>query len=398
MLERAVLPTSGVALREAMVDDSPAMCRSAPPHLVRPAMPRARSTQPPRARRAAAALLGLALLSLLPAGHVLARAPGADAGGTPGAPRPAQAEAFDADATGFEYPFPVSFFTFTSQRQPLRMAYVDAAPPTPNGRTVVLLHGKNFNAGTWATTISALTRAGFRVVAPDQIGFGKSSKPERYQFTFNQLAANTRALLASLGVARSVVVGHSMGGMLAVRYALAYPEATEKLLLVDPIGLEDYAALVPPRTVDEWYAQELKQTPETVQAYQRDAYYGGAWKPEYAEHTRLLAGWTRSPEWPRVAWDAALTTDMIFTQPIVADLPRLRVPTRLVIGSRDRTAPGKPFARPDVQAGMGDYPRLGREAQRRIPGAELVELPGVGHVPQIQAFPAFEKALLEFLR
>jgi pimeloyl-ACP methyl ester carboxylesterase len=277
------------------------------------------------------------------------------------------------------------------------MAYIDARPAAPNGRTVLLLHGKNFHAGTWATTIASLTNAGFRVVAPDQIGFGKSSKPERYQFSFVQLAANTRALLASLGVARSAVVGHSMGGMLAARYTLAYPEQTERLLLVNPIGLEDYAALVPPQTVDQWYARELAQTPEKIRAYQRDAYYAGTWKPEYEEHTRLLAGWTRHPDYPRVAWNAALTTDMIFTQPVVHDLPRLRVPTRLLIGTRDQSAPGRPLAAPAVQATMGDYTRLGKTAQRAIPGADLVELPGVGHVPQVEAFPVFEKALLGFL-
>jgi pimeloyl-ACP methyl ester carboxylesterase len=263
---------------------------------------------------------------------------------------------------------------------------------------VVLLHGKNFHAGTWANTIASLTKAGFRVVAPDQLGFGKSSKPERYQFSFAQLAANTRALLASLGIARSAVVGHSMGGMLAVRYALEYPDATERLVLVNPIGLEDYAALIPPRTVDDWYAQELAQTPEKVREYQRAAYYDGAWKPEYEEHTRLLAGWTRHPGWPRVAWDSALTYDMILSQPIAPHLAELRVRTRLIIGLRDRTALGRPLASPEVQRAMGDYTRLGKQARDRIPGADLVELPGVGHVPQVEAFPAFERALLEFLR
>jgi pimeloyl-ACP methyl ester carboxylesterase len=346
----------------------------------------------------APALLVAGLVILAPACRsVAAGASGTSSGATPTS-TPVAPDAIDPEATAFQYPYPVSSFELSSQRQRLRMAYIDARPASPNGRTVVLLHGKNFHAGTWATTIASLNRVGFRVIAPDQIGFGKSSKPERYQFSFAQLAANTRALLASLGIARSAVVGHSMGGMLAVRYALLYPEATEKLVLVNPIGLEDYAALVPPRTVDDWYVQELTQTPERVREYQRTAYYDGAWKPEYEEHTRLLAGWTRHPEWPRVAWDSALTYDMIFTQPIVADLSRLRVPTRLVIGLRDRTALGRPLATPEVQKTMGDYTRLGKETQRRIPGAELVELPGVGHVPQVEAFPAFEKALLEFLR
>jgi pimeloyl-ACP methyl ester carboxylesterase len=307
-------------------------------------------------------------------------------------------EAFDPEATGLPSPHPVHTFDLESQGQRLRMAYLDVAPEKAGGRAVVLLHGKNFHAGAWGTTIAALQRAGFRVIAPDQIGFGRSSKPERYQFSFVQLAANTRALLASLGIERSAVVGHSMGGMLAVRYALGYPAATERLILVNPIGLEDYAALIPPRTVDDWYRQELAQTPEKVREYQRTAYYGGAWKSAYEEHTRLLEGWTRHPDYARVAWDAALTYDMILTQPVVHDLPRLRVPTRLVIGTRDRTALGRPLAAPEVQKTMGDYTVLGKRAQALIPGAELAELPGVGHVPQVEAFPAFEKALLDALR
>ncbi|HYG69690.1 MAG TPA: alpha/beta hydrolase, partial [Anaeromyxobacteraceae bacterium] len=257
--------------------------------------------------------------------------------------------------------------------------------------------GKNFHAGTWATTIASLNRAGFRVIAPDQLGFGKSSKPERYQFSFAQLAANTRALLASLGIERSAVVGHSMGGMLATRYALEYPEATEQLVLVNPIGLEDYASFLPPRTVDQWYEAELAQTPEKVREYQRTAYYAGAWKPEYEPHTRLLAGWTLHPEYPRIAWVSALTYDMVVTQPVVPDLPRVRVPTRLIIGTRDRTAIGRNLAPSEVQQTIGDYTQLGKKAQALIPGSQLVELANVGHVPQVEAFPAFEKALLEFL-
>jgi pimeloyl-ACP methyl ester carboxylesterase len=311
---------------------------------------------------------------------------------------PAAGEAYDPEATTFAYPYPVHFYELESQRQKLRMAYLDVAPEKPNGRVVVLLHGKNFHAGTWATTIASLQRAGFRVIAPDQLGFGKSSKPECYQFSFVQLAANTRALLASLGIERSVVVGHSMGGMLAARYAIAYPEATERLVLVNPIGLEDYAAMIPPRTVDDFYKQELAQTPEKVREYQRTSYYGGNWKPEYEQYTRLLEGWTRHPDYPRVAWDSALTYDMILTQPVVHDLHRVRPPTLLIIGTRDRTALGRPLATPDVQKTMGNYTILGKRAQHQIPHSQLVEIPGVGHVPQVEAFPAFEKALLGFLR
>src|SRR3546814_16899547 len=127
---------------------------------------------------------------------------------------------------GFTYPHPVQRFEFDSQQQKLSMAYMDvAATAEPNGRTVLLLHGKNFCAATWESAIAALAGAGFRVVAVDQVGFCKSSKPRRYQFSFGPLADNTHALLPSLRIERAVVVGHSMGGMLAARYALQYPPA-----------------------------------------------------------------------------------------------------------------------------------------------------------------------------
>lgn len=94
---------------------------------------------------------------------------------------------------------------------------------------------------------------------PDQVGFCTSSKPAHYQYSFQQLADNTHALLKQLGVKRTTVLGHSTGGMLATRYALMYPQQVERLAMVNPIGLEDWKALgVPYRTVDQWYARELK--------------------------------------------------------------------------------------------------------------------------------------------
>ena len=162
---------------------------------------------------------------------------------------------FDAELTSYAYPFPVAFHEVTSQRQKLRMAYMDIRPESANGRTVLLLHGKNFTAAYWEPTVRVLVERGFRVIAPDQIGFGKSSKPEAYQFSLHTLAANTRGLLDELGVREVAVVGHSMGGMLATRFALTYPETAQRLALVCPLGLEDYRAGVPYRTVDGWYAE-----------------------------------------------------------------------------------------------------------------------------------------------
>jgi pimeloyl-ACP methyl ester carboxylesterase len=305
--------------------------------------------------------------------------------------------AIDPDAKNYPYPFAVHEYRFEAQRQPLVMAYLDVAAEHPNGKTAVLLHGKNFSAAYWAPTIRSLTAAGFRVIAPDQIGFGKSSKPSAYQYSFAELAGNTRALLASIGISNSIVVGHSMGGMLAIRYALSFRENTDKLVLVDPIGLEDYGAALPYRSVDELYRRELTQTADKIRAYESQSYFGGTWKPEYEELIALPAGWTRHPAYATVAWAAALTTDMILTQPVVHDLPRIQVPVLFIIGQRDRAAVGKDAAPPDVARSLGDFPALGKKAARAVAGARLVEIPNAGHLPQIDSFPAYEKALLSFL-
>lgn len=308
------------------------------------------------------------------------------------------ADTYGARLEGFDYPHPVKTFALQSQRQPLEMAYLDLSPSgTPIG-TVVLLHGKNFCAATWKESFQPLLDAGYRVIAPDQVGFCKSSKPQGYQYSFGQLAANTHALLQQLGVQRAHIVGHSMGGMLAARYALLYPDATQSLSLVNPIGLEDWKALgVPWRSVDAWYANELKTSFESIRKYQLDVYYNGDWKPQFEQWARMQAGMYAGPGKEAVAWSQALTSDMVFNQPVVYELKNITVPTTLFIGQTDRTAIGRDLAPPAVKATLGDYPALGKAAAAAIPAAQLVEFATLGHSPQVQDPTAFNSALLRFL-
>ncbi|MGA7781347.1 MAG: alpha/beta hydrolase [Paraburkholderia sp.] len=306
--------------------------------------------------------------------------------------------AYGPELQGFDYPAPVAQFDFTSQGVALHMAYMDIRPVHANGRNAVLLHGKNFCAATWEPTIQRLSDAGYRVIAPDQIGFCKSSKPEHYQYSFQQLARNTHALLESLGVSRATMIGHSTGGMLAIRYALMYPQETEQLVLVNPIGLEDWKAKgVPSLSVDQWYARELKTSADGIRRYEQSTYYAGHWRAAYEPWVQMLAGMYRGPGKQIVAWNSALLYDMIYTQPVVYEMSQLQMPTLLLIGQKDTTAIGKDVAPPDVQAKIGHYPELGRLAARTIPHATLVEFPEDGHAPQMQDPQVFHKALLDGL-
>lgn len=307
-------------------------------------------------------------------------------------------QSLDIMLNNYKYPFPVNYITVENQQQELKMAYMDVQPANYNGKNIVLLHGKNFNGAYWETTVNALTKKGFRVIIPDQIGFGKSSKPLHYQYSFQQLAENTKQLLDKLKITKTAILGHSMGGMLATRFTLMYPQIIEKLILENPIGLEDWKLIVPYKPIDWWYQNELNKTYEKIKNYQLQSYYDGKWKPEYDEWVNLLAGWTLDPEYKTIAWNAALTYDMIFTQPVVYEFQNITCPTLLIIGTRDRTALGKPLVDEKTRSTMGLYDKLGKETQQKIPNAKLVEIQNIGHLPHIESFNKFIKPLGDFLK
>ena len=311
--------------------------------------------------------------------------------------------AYGPELEGYTYPYPVHQFEFSSQKQNLHMTYMDVKPESPNGQVpngqvIVLLHGKNFCSATWKATIDFLANAGYRVIAVDQIGFCKSTKPQLYQYTFQQLARNTHALLESLGIAKATVIGHSTGGMLAVRYALMYPASVDQLVLVNPIGLEDWKAKgVPSISADQWYQRDLQNNADKIRAYERNTYYAGTWSDSYEQWVQMLAGMYRGPGKDLVAWNSALLYDMIYTQPVYYEFEHIAVPTLLLIGDKDNTAIGKDLAPPSIQSQLGHVPELARQAAARIPGARLVEFPDLGHAPQIQDPATFHAALLKGL-
>jgi pimeloyl-ACP methyl ester carboxylesterase len=315
------------------------------------------------------------------------------------APALPAAPTYGPELQGFDYPYELKHYAFESQGRQLQMGYMDVAPTgAANGRTVVLMHGKNFCGATWEQTIKALGAAGYRVVAPDQVGFCTSSKPEHYQYSFQQLAINTHGLLEQLGIRKAVIVGHSTGGMLATRYALLYPDQAAQLVMVNPIGLEDWKALgVPYRTVDQWYQRELKLNADGLRKYEQSTYYVGRWKPEYERWVTMLAGLNQGPGHALVAWNSALIYDMIFTQPVVYEFKDLGMPTLLLIGDADTTAIGSDAASPEVKAKIGRYKVLGKQAAKLIPQATLVEFAGLGHAPQMEHPAEFHKTLLAWL-
>jgi pimeloyl-ACP methyl ester carboxylesterase len=265
-----------------------------------------------------------------------------------------------------------------------------------NGRTILLLHGRNFPSSYWEPTIKALTGAGYRVVVPDQIGFGKSSKPVS-ALSFDLLARHSIALLDSLQLPRVEIVAHSMGGMLAVRIARSYPDRIARIVLEAPIGLEDYRNFVPPTETERIMADEDKLDAD---AYRRQLVtnYSLTLPPEaiapFVEARMRIKGSAEYPRWLRAFVNSY---QMIWSQPVVYEMPSLRQPVLFIMGGNDHNAPGRAYAPMEVRARMGENAKLALDISAHMPNAKVQVFDGIGHVVHLEALDRFNRTMLEFL-
>ena len=236
------------------------------------------------------------------------------------------------------------------------------------------------------------------MIAPDQIGFCKSSKPAGYQYSFHSLATLTRNLLDRAGAGPVAVVGHSTGGILAVRFALLYPDRVSSVVLVNPLGLNDTIAQgVPYADLGTLRAGEARTSANSIKEYQLSTYYGGAWKPEYDRWVDMLAGQYASPDGDIVRDAQARLSDMVQTQPVAAELGNVRAPVTLIIGARDMTSFRRGSAPEAVRDRVQAVPAAAETAVRVFPNAQLVSMPALGHSPQVEAPAEFHRVLLRAL-
>jgi pimeloyl-ACP methyl ester carboxylesterase len=268
---------------------------------------------------------------------------------------------------------------------------MDVAPSVaPNGHTVVLLHGNNFAGFYFGGPIEALRKEGFRVVVPDQIGYGRSSKPI-IPYNFHDMARNTRLVLQHLNIERAMVVGHSMGGMLAARFATQYPAMVERLVLYNPIGLSDPRFDRPWDSVDEGYKRTLGATFQSIRSslMRYVTHNPAAWTPEFESYARIRYSWTLSADWPRLAMVQTLIGQVPYLDPVVYDWAHIKAPT-LVFGGAEDSLPGSPAV----------FQERMKYIAATIPNGngKLHLIPGLGHVPHMEAPEKTLPPLVAFLK
>lgn len=307
------------------------------------------------------------------------------------------AEPYGIGLEGFAYPYPVTMLALPGESEALRMAYMDVKPnASANGRTVLLFHGRNFPSSYWEPAIKALADAGYRVIVPDQVGFGKSSKPLAEK-SFDDLARDTAYLLDQLHLDRVDIVAHSLGGMLAVRFSRAYPARVGRLLLEAPIGLEDYRIYVPPVTTER-----LLQVEDTLTAdgYRRQLVnnYSLTLSPDaitpFIESRMRIKEASDYPRWLRAFVN---TYQMLYREPVVYEIPLLTQQTLFIMGANDHNAPGRPYAPEPLRAKMGENAKLAQALAAKMPNAKVLVFDGIGHLVHLEATEKFNAAMLAFL-
>jgi pimeloyl-ACP methyl ester carboxylesterase len=322
----------------------------------------------------------LALAALLTIGWASA----AFAQSEPPAEPPADWGVTAVDFSNVPYPYPVEFLDVEVYGNPLRMAYMDLAPAgTPNGQTVVLFHGFNFASYAFGHSMGILSNAGFRTIAIDRLGFGRSSKPIMH-YNFHVFARTTKDLLDHLGIERAAILGHSQGGMVAARFGMTYPETASHVIFVNQIGMSDS------RPGNEWEEPTYERERPTPQAYYRQIlagqmrYYVQGWRPEYLQWVEAPFGLIYSADFDRWNEVRGLLSQAMWEDPVVYDWQHISSKA-LVIGGAD-----DPLSR--------DFAAEARRVAESLQNAELLLYPGIGHNPQFEHSDQFHADLIRFLR
>ena len=205
------------------------------------------------------------------------------------------------------------------------------------------------------------------------------------------MARATIALLDSLHVDRFDLVGHSMGGMLAVRLARAYGPRIDHLVLYSPIGLEDYRFYVPPVTDEVLSSHERELTADGYRKQLMTNYALSLPSSAIEPFVQLREQIRQSGEYPRWLKSFVASYQMIYSQPVAHEIPLIDRPTLFIMGANDHNAPGRPFAPPELRAKMGQNAALAQTLAARMANAKVKVFEGVGHLGHLEATQAFQR-------
>jgi pimeloyl-ACP methyl ester carboxylesterase len=270
------------------------------------------------------------------------------------------------------------------------ISYVELNPKAE--QTVVFVHGLGSNLKFWRYQIDAFAKAGYRVIAADMLGYGKSSKPAGFSYSMPDMAEVLHALLLAREVKKPILVGHSMGGQVAMSLAIARPEFAKKLVLTSPAGFEKFSA-----REKAWFARVfsvafVKSADETAiwGTVRRANFY--RWRTDYRWLVEERVRVRGADEFDAYAYaNVRSVRGLLDTEYTRENVKRITTPTLIIFGTQDRLIPNRFMHGGSTR----DVMQFGA---RRIKDSTLVELERCGHTVQMDCHTEYTAAVLDFIR
>jgi pimeloyl-ACP methyl ester carboxylesterase len=274
-------------------------------------------------------------------------------------------------------------------KQVPEVAYVELNPQ--GAQTLVFIHGLGSYLKFWRYQLDDFAARGYRVLAVDLPGYGKSDKPASFPYTMEAMADVVHEFAQKLHAPQPILVGHSMGGQTALSYALRYPQDVKALVLTSPAGFEHFSA-----REKAWFKRSFGTS--LIKSATESAIWGSVRQSNF-EHWRPELNWlieervrvAKTPEFDAYAYANVRTVNGLAHNDFVRDsLGQVAVPTLIVYGEDDRLIPS-----PFLHGGWArDVMRYGHE---HIPGSKLVGLAGCGHTVQMDCPAEYNPQVLAFL-
>lgn len=269
-------------------------------------------------------------------------------------------------------------------------AYVELNPE--GAQTLVFIHGLGSYLKFWRHQLDAFAAEGYRVIAVDLPGYGKSDKPASFPYSMEAMGDAVRELLGTLGVRAPILVGHSMGGQTAASYAIRYPDEVRALVLTSPAGFEEFS----PKE-KAWFIRAF--TRELVTDASETAIWGSIrqnnfqnWRPELEWLVEERVRLAKNDAFDAYAYANLRTVAGLVETDFVRDnLRHIQAPTLIIFGEDDRLIPN-PFLH------GGRTKEIMAFGHRHIPRATLVGLDGCGHTVQLDCPEPFNAHVLGFLK
>lgn len=283
-----------------------------------------------------------------------------------------------------QYPEPVAQ-TLTLRVGSATVAYTDQGQ---GQETLVLIHGLGSYLPAWKNNVGALARR-HRVVAIDLPGYGKSSKSDDYAYSMAFFATVVQGVIDELRLEHPVLVGHSMGGQIALTHALRYPGRARALVLTSPAGLETFedgeAQWLADTVTDDF---TCKATPEAIWSRTAQNFHHMPKDAHFmaSDRVEVIGG----PDFPQYCRAVSRSVRAMLDEPVYARLGEVDVPVLVVFGKYDQLVPN-PFLH------GGSTERLAKKSVPRLPRGQLVLLPRAGHMAQLEQADAWNDAVLAFL-